>query len=64
MDCPIELNLLLTEVKLNVLPLGSYDALIDMDWLEKNRVKEKFYENVIECIDEEERSILVKGIPN
>ena len=27
-----------TQVKLNVLPLGSYDVLIGMDWLERHQV--------------------------
>ena len=26
-----------TQVKLNVLPLGSYDVLIGVDWLKKNK---------------------------
>ena len=33
-----------TFVKLNVLPLGSYDMLIGMDWLEQRRV-------VLKCFD-------------
>ena len=60
---PIELNGILTKENLNVLPLESYDALICMDWLEKNRAKVYFYEKVIECIDEEGRSKSVRGIP-
>ena len=63
MECPIELNGLLTKVNLNVLPLGSYDALIGMDWLEKHRAKVDCYENFLECIDEEGRERLVRGIP-
>ena len=31
-------NDLVTKVDLNYLPLGSYDLLIGMDWLEKQRV--------------------------
>jgi len=27
-----------TQANLNLLPLGSYDILIGMDWLEKHRV--------------------------
>ena len=33
------MNGLVTCVDLNVLPLGSYDVLIGMDWLEAHRVK-------------------------
>ena len=31
--CPLVMNDLITYVDLNVLPLGSYDVLIGMDWL-------------------------------
>ena len=33
------MNGLVTYVDMNVLPLGSYDFLIGMDWLEAHRVK-------------------------
>ena len=62
-ECPIDLNGLLTKINLNDLPLRFYDSLIGMDWLEKHRAKVYFYENVFECVDEEERPRLIKGIP-
>jgi hypothetical protein len=31
--CPIEMNGLQTQATLNILPLGSYDVLLGMDWL-------------------------------
>jgi hypothetical protein len=37
-DCPIDMNGLITKVYLNLIPLGSYDYLICMDWLEKHHV--------------------------
>ena len=41
-------------VHLNVLPLGSYDILIGMDWLEVHKVNLDCYNvNTFECIDEE-----------
>ena len=36
---PLVMNGLVTCIDLNVLPLGSYDVLIGMDWLEYHRVK-------------------------
>ena len=33
-DCTVVMNQFETSVKLNVLPLGSYDMLIGMEWLE------------------------------
>jgi hypothetical protein len=37
-DCPINLNGVNTNVDMNIIPLGSYDILIGMDWLEKHHV--------------------------
>ena len=54
---------LVTYVDLNVLPLGSYDILIGMDWLEAHRVKLDCYNKDFECLDEEGNSRIVKGIP-
>ena len=45
-----------TCVDLNVLPLGSYDVLIGMDWLEVHRVNLDCYHKTFECMDEEGNS--------
>ena len=37
-NCAVTMDQFETSVKLNVLPLGSYDMLIGMDWLEQHRV--------------------------
>ena len=52
-----------TFVKINVLPLGSYDILIGMDWLEKHRVILNCYDKTFTCINNFGKSISVKGIP-
>ena len=39
---------LVTYAYLNVLPLGSYDVLIGMDWLETHRVKLDCYNKYFE----------------
>ena len=57
------MNGLVTCVDLNVLPLGSYDVLIGMDWLEAHRVKLDCYNKTFECMDEEGNPKVVKGIP-
>ena len=57
------MNGLITCVDLNVLPLGSYDVLIGMDWLEAHRVKIDCYNNTFECMDEEGNPRVVKDIP-
>ena len=37
----------------NILPLGSYDVIIGIDWLEVHRVKLDYYSKDFECLDEE-----------
>jgi hypothetical protein len=36
--CPMDMNGFNTKADLNTIPLGSYDYLIGMDWLDKNHV--------------------------
>ena len=54
---------IVTYADLNVLPLGSYDFLIEMDWLESHRAKLDCYNNTFECLDEEGNLRVVKGFP-
>ena len=54
---------LFTYANLNILPLGSYDILIGMDWLEAHKVKLDCYNKTFECIDEEGNPRVVRGIP-
>ena len=54
---------LVTCVDLNVIPLGSYDVLIRMDWLEAHRVKLDYYNKNFEGMDKEGNPVVVKGIP-
>ena len=61
--CPLFMNGLVTHVDMNVLPLGSYDVLIRMDWLEAHRMKLDCYKKTFECTDEEGNPIVVRGIP-
>ena len=61
--CPLVMSGLVTCVDMNVLPLGSYDVLIGMDWLEAQRVKLDCYNKTFECTDEEGNPVVVKGIP-
>ena len=52
-----------TSVKLNVLPLGSYDMLIGMDWLEKHRLVMNCFNNTFTCVNNEGETVTVIGIP-
>ena len=52
-----------TTVKLNVLPLGSYDILIGMDWLEQHRVVLNCFDKTFTCVNNNEPPVTVKGVP-
>ena len=52
-----------TSVKLNVLPLGSYDMLIGMDWLEQHRVVLNCFNKTFTCVNNEGEIVIVTGIP-
>jgi hypothetical protein len=51
-----------TKTNLNILPLGSYDLLIGMDWLAAYKTKLDCYHKTLECINEEGRKITLQGI--
>jgi hypothetical protein len=61
--CPLSLNGVNTIVDLNIIPLGSYDILIGMDWLDKHHVVLYFHNETFTCLDEEVKQSTVKGIP-
>ena len=52
-----------TKVKLNVSPLGSYDVLIGMDWLEKHQVILNCFQKTFTSLNDKGEMIKVKGIP-
>ena len=41
-----------TQVDLNILPLGSYDILIGMDWMEKHKVNPNCFDKTFTCVDD------------
>jgi predicted aspartyl protease len=43
-DCEFSLDGQNTNTNMNILPLGSYDIIIGMDWLEKHKAILDFYE--------------------
>ena len=42
--------------------IGSYDVLIGMDWLEYHTVNLDCYNKTFECMDEEGKLVVVRGI--
>ena len=63
-DYAFELNVMPTSVHLNVLLLGSYSILMGMDWLFTHRTKVKYFEKVIECLDDDGDKRLLQGKKN
>ena len=57
------MNDLLTHVNVNIFPLGSYDLLIGMDWIEEHKVVINCFDKKFTCIDNNGNNIKVKGIP-
>jgi hypothetical protein len=50
------------QAPLNVLPLGSYDLLIGMDWLATHKAKLDCYNKTLECVSKEGKRITLQGI--
>jgi hypothetical protein len=51
--CPMDMDGLNTKAYLNILPLGSYDCLIGMDWLDQHHAILDCYNKAFTCWDEE-----------
>jgi hypothetical protein len=52
-SCPMDMNGLNTRDDLNILPLGSYDHLIGMDWLDQSHANLYFHNKEFTCLAEE-----------
>jgi hypothetical protein len=52
-----------TKAELNILPLGSYDCLIGMDWLDQHHSLLDCRNKRFTCLDEEGNQVIVQGIP-
>ena len=50
-------------MNLNVLPLGYYDMIVGMDWLEKHKSIINFLENIVTCTNDEGEVWAIRGIP-
>ena len=61
-SCSISLNGVNTSININIIPLGSYDILIVMDWLGKNHVVLYCHNKTFTCLDEEGKQSTMKGI--
>ena len=62
-ECAVVMGHFEIVVNLNVLPLGSYDLLIGMDWLEQHRVILNCYDKTFTCLNSDGKPVSVKWIP-
>jgi hypothetical protein len=62
-SCVMDMNGLNTRTYLNIFPLGSYDFLIGMDWLDQHHAILDFHNKKFTCLDEDENLRKVQGIP-
>jgi hypothetical protein len=53
-----------TQETLNILPLGSYDLFIGMEWLDSYKNKLECYHNTLKCVNEEGGKITLQGTQN
>jgi hypothetical protein len=60
--CNIRIDDQITMVNFNVLPLGSYDILIEMDWLESHKVVLNCYEKSFVYQDEDGIKRTIQGL--
>jgi hypothetical protein len=63
MTCPMDMNGVRNKNYLNIIPLGYYDFLIGMDWLDQHHVVLDYYNKEFTCLDEEGNLREVQGIP-
>jgi hypothetical protein len=52
-----------TSMDINIIPLGSYDILIGMDWLDKHHVVLDCHNKTFTCLDGNGKQSTVKGVP-
>jgi hypothetical protein len=61
-ECELNIDGQSTKLNLNILPLGSYDIIIGMDWLEKHKVILNCYEKSLTYRDENNTVRTIQGI--
>ena len=62
-SCPVDMKGLSMKDELNIIPLGSYDCLIGMDWLDQHHSLLDYRNKEFTCLDEEGNRKTVQGIP-
>ena len=61
-ECKIQLEAFTTTANLRVLPLGSYDIVLGMDWLEQHHAVVDCKAKTIRCLDDLGFAKVISGI--
>jgi hypothetical protein len=61
-NCELGMNEFRTKIELNIIPLGSYDVLIGMDWLENFKVVLDCYNKKFTRVDEIGNNVGIEGV--
>ena len=61
-DCCFKMNGFQIGDDLNIIPICSYDILIEIDWMELHFFILNCHEKTISCLDENNNSIQIKGV--
>jgi hypothetical protein len=62
-SCSVDMKGMSTKSELNILPLGSYDYLIGMDWLDQHQALLDCCNKRFACLNEEGNQVTIQGIP-
>jgi hypothetical protein len=62
-SCLMDMNGMSTETYLKIFPLGSYECIIGMDWLDQHHVILDYHKKEFTFLDEEGKLRKVQGIP-
>jgi hypothetical protein len=62
-SCPVDMKRLSMKDELNILPLGSYDCLIVMEWLDQHHALLDYRNKEFTWLNEEGNQKTVQGIP-
>jgi hypothetical protein len=62
-SCSISLNDMNTSIDINIIPLGSYDIMIGMNWLDKHHAILDFHNKNFTCLDGNGKQSTVEGVP-
>jgi hypothetical protein len=61
-NCLVDLGVYTTRLKVYVTALGTYDIIIEMDWLQAHRAMVDCFAKRVLCVDDEGRSVAIHGV--